>query len=184
MKKAYTWLLFDADGTLFDFDSAEAQALDLTLTEAGDQLGPEELEAYRQVFKRINGDLWRMFEDGGISQDTLKVARFANLLDETTLSGDPEAMSEKYLANLALNSDLLPGAEPVLEALVADFKMAIITNGRLYEGKQLGAKTMEDAICVFDGKWKLVANPWRSRRRGACRSATCGSTPSSDVAAA
>ena len=33
---------------------------------------------------------------------------------------------------------------------------AIITNGRLYEGKQMGAKKMEDAICVFDGNWKLV----------------------------
>ena len=41
---------------------------------------------------------------------------------------------------------------------------AIITNGRLYEGKQLGAKKMEDAICVFDGKWKLVAR-WDNQSR-------------------
>lgn len=33
----------------------------------------------------------------------------------------------------------------------------IITNGRLYEGKQFGATKFEDAICVFDGKWKLIA---------------------------
>ncbi len=33
---------------------------------------------------------------------------------------------------------------------------SIITNGRLYEGKQLGAKNMEDAVSVYDGKWKLV----------------------------
>jgi 2-haloacid dehalogenase len=129
MKKAYTWLLFDADGTLFDFDSAEAQALQLTLNEASDHLGPQDLAAYRMVFKRINGDLWRLFEDGGISQDTLKVARFAKLVDETGLSGDPQAMSAMYLANLALNSDLLPGAESVLETLSGHFQMAIITNG-------------------------------------------------------
>jgi arylsulfatase A-like enzyme len=41
------------------------------------------------------------------------------------------------------------------DALFRD--QAIITNGRLYEGKQMGAKKMEDAICVFDGDWKLVA---------------------------
>ncbi len=33
----------------------------------------------------------------------------------------------------------------------------VITNGRLYEGKQLGAKDITDAICVYDGKWKLIA---------------------------
>jgi 2-haloacid dehalogenase len=129
MKNAYTWLMFDADGTLFDFDRAEAQALQLTLTQASDQLGAEDLAAYRMAFKRINGDLWRLFEDGGISQDALKVARFAKLVDETTLNGDPQAMSAMYLANLALNSDLLPGAESVLETLSSHFQMVIITNG-------------------------------------------------------
>jgi 2-haloacid dehalogenase len=129
MKKAYSWLLFDADGTLFDFDSAEAQALQLTLSQAGDHLEPAELASYRQAFKRINGDLWRLFEDGGISQDTLKVARFAKLVDETGITADPVAMSTMYLANLAKNSDLLPGAESLLETLAGEYQMAIITNG-------------------------------------------------------
>ena len=129
MNKTYSWLLFDADGTIFDFDRAEAQALQLTLAQASDRLGPEELAVYRQAFKRINGDLWRLFEDGGISQNTLKVARFAQLVDETGLHGDPQAMSAMYLANLALNSDLLPGAESVLETLAGRYQMAIITNG-------------------------------------------------------
>jgi len=129
MNNAYSWLLFDADGTLFDFDRAEAQALELTLNQAGDQLSLAELDLYRQVFKRINGDLWRLFEDGGISQDALKVTRFAKLVDETGLSGDPQAMSAMYLANLALNSDLLPGAEELLKALDGNYQMAMITNG-------------------------------------------------------
>ena len=42
---------------------------------------------------------------------------------------------------------------------------AIITNGRLYEGKQLGATKMEDAICVFDGNWKLVGR-WDEQSKG------------------
>ncbi len=129
MNNAYSWLLFDADGTLFDFEHAEAQALELTLNQAGDQLSLVELEVYRQIFKRINGDLWQLFEVGGITQDSLKVARFAKLVEETGLSGDPQAMSAMYLANLALNSDLLPGAEELLETLAGDYQMAIITNG-------------------------------------------------------
>ena len=42
---------------------------------------------------------------------------------------------------------------------------AIITNGRLYEGKQLGAKKMEDAVSVFDGKWKLIGK-WDVQSKG------------------
>ena len=154
MKKAYTWLMFDADGTLFDFDRAEAQALQSTLTQAGDQLGPEDLAAYRMAFKRINGDLWRLFEDGGISQDTLKVARFGKLVDETGLNGDPQTMSEMYLANLALNSDLLPGAESVLETLSGHFQMAIITNGlQAVQRSRFGRATITahfEAIIISD----------------------------------
>ena len=35
MEQRYDVVLFDADNTLFDFDAAEAQALDLTLAEYG-----------------------------------------------------------------------------------------------------------------------------------------------------
>ena len=163
MNKAYTWLLFDADGTLFDFDRAEAQALQLTLAQASDQLGSEDLAAYRQAFKRINGDLWRLFEDGGISQDTLKVARFAQLLDETGLNGDPQAMSAIYLANLALNSDLLPGAESVLETLSGRFQMAIITNGlKAVQRPRFGRATISAhfaAVIISDEVGVAKPNP-------------------------
>ncbi len=129
MASGYSWLLFDADGTLFDFDRAEVQALRRTLDQAGDRLAPDEASHYRETFRRINGDLWRLFENGGISQDNLKVERFARLVAETGLPGDPHQLSELYLANLAQNSDLLPGAEEILASLSGEYRLALITNG-------------------------------------------------------
>lgn len=129
MTNAYSWLLFDADGTLFDFDAAEVQALRRTLDEAADGLTPEEAIQYRETFRRINGNLWRLFENGGISQDNLKVERFARLVEETGLPGDPHEMSKQYLANLAQNSDLLPGSEEILASLSGEYRLALITNG-------------------------------------------------------
>ena len=36
----YTWLLFDADGTLFDYDRAEATALEQAFAEVGTVFEP------------------------------------------------------------------------------------------------------------------------------------------------
>jgi FMN phosphatase YigB (HAD superfamily) len=60
----YTWLLFDADGTLFDYDRAEATALEQAFAEVGTVFEPACLNAYRE----INARVWREFEDGRIGE--------------------------------------------------------------------------------------------------------------------
>jgi 2-haloacid dehalogenase len=50
----YRWLLFDADGTLFDYDRAERAALEQALGQIGVSSDPGHLTAYR----RINQALW------------------------------------------------------------------------------------------------------------------------------
>ena len=54
----YTWLLFDADDTLFDYDKAEVAALQGTF----DLLGLPYEEPYARVYRQINGDIWLDFE--------------------------------------------------------------------------------------------------------------------------
>jgi len=68
----YKWLLLDADGTLFDYDKAEAIALERTFQEAGLAFSPDYARAYRQV----NTQIWRAFEQGQISAVRLRVRRF------------------------------------------------------------------------------------------------------------
>jgi 2-haloacid dehalogenase len=46
----YKWLLLDADGTLFDYDKAEAVALEKTFEQAGH--GFE--SSYSGMYRRIN----------------------------------------------------------------------------------------------------------------------------------
>ena len=55
MKKHYPWLWFDVDGTLFDYNRAEATALkktfhSLTLPFEDEYLG---------IYRNINSKLWR-----------------------------------------------------------------------------------------------------------------------------
>ena len=90
----YQWLLFDADGTLFDYDKAEASALADTF----DQIGYPFYSGYVSKYRRINGNLWQAFERGDITQTRLKLERFELLCQELGLENDP---AELFLSSLA-----------------------------------------------------------------------------------
>jgi len=121
----YRWLLFDADGTLFDYDRAEAQALRLTFEAAGHDFRP----AYAEAYRRINATMWRELELGQISPERLRTRRFALLFEEAGLDLDPEEFGRAYLRNLALGTDLVDGAEETVRALHGRVGLALITNG-------------------------------------------------------
>jgi len=121
----YTWLLFDADDTLFDFPKAEANALKWTLEQAGLPFRPE----FFGLYSRFNQQVWQEFERGEVTSRELRVKRFRLFFDETRLEGDPQAVSPLYLRNLALGTDLLDGAEAVICALQERYHLALVTNG-------------------------------------------------------
>ena len=123
--KKYTWLLFDADDTLFDFPKAEANALKWTLEQAGLPFQPE----FVGLYSRFNQQVWKEFERAEVTSLELRVKRFRLFFDETQLDGDPQAISPLYLRNLALGTDLLPSAERVVRALKNYYHLALVTNG-------------------------------------------------------
>jgi 2-haloacid dehalogenase len=121
----YPWLLLDADGTLFDYDRAELDALRATSVEAGLQFSPAWLPAYR----RINTALWEGFERGEVDQETIKTRRFEQLADELGLALEPAEFGRRYLAHLAEQTHLIEGAEETLKALRRTSGLVVLTNG-------------------------------------------------------
>jgi len=121
----YRWLLFDADGTLFDYDKAERTALQKTFEEVG--LAFE--RRYLAVYKNINSQIWRDFEQGKISQQELRTRRFDLLFEAVGVDYDSRDFSPKYLRRLSQRTELIEGAEEVIEVLADKFEMALITNG-------------------------------------------------------
>jgi 2-haloacid dehalogenase len=125
MKKHYPWLWFDADGTLFDYNRAEAIALkntfqSLTLPFEDDYLG---------VYRDINARLWRALEQHEITPAVLRFRRFELLLESLQLSSSPDQMSAAYIEQLAICSELMDGAYEVLDTLHGTSRIAIVTNG-------------------------------------------------------
>jgi YjjG family noncanonical pyrimidine nucleotidase len=132
----YNVVLLDADGTIFDYERAEAGALMETCREIGIDFDPErDTPRYR----RINADIWRRFEEGEISAAELSSERFRLFLAELGAAGsgapaaagsaDPADMSDRYLGHLAEGSFLIDGAKEVVADLSARVTLVLITNG-------------------------------------------------------
>ncbi len=122
---SYTWLLFDADGTLFDYDRAEEHALQATFAEMRIPF----LEAYALLYRRFNAELWKDFEAGLTTPERLSVERFERLFAAGGIQADAAEFARRYLPNLARGSHLMPGAAETLRALQPRFRFALITNG-------------------------------------------------------
>lgn len=145
-KGRYRWLLFDADGTLFDYDRAELSALTDCLKEIGIHMQPEYLAAYRQ----INREMWQAFERGQTTPGALKVRRFELLLERIGVVHPAARFSERYLERLGASAELLPGAEGVVRALRARHQIAILTNGlKAVQRSRLERSTVRDCIDVI-----------------------------------
>lgn len=124
----YTHLLFDADDTLFDYPKAESSALLGTLEYEGLSGTVEVMEAYQT----INQQLWREFEQGRVTLDSLRTERFARLFAQLGLKTRSEVglISEFYLERLGEGHELIEGAYDICATLTrSGYRLSIITNG-------------------------------------------------------
>jgi 2-haloacid dehalogenase len=123
--KKYQWLLFDADGTLFDYDGAESVALRKVFESIGVTFDPE----YLRTYQRINDSLWQAVERGESTAEFVKARRFELFLEAIGLSYPARDFSNRYLLTLGDCSELLEDAGEVVLALKENYRLAILTNG-------------------------------------------------------
>lgn len=124
--RRYDIVLLDADNTLFDFNAAEAQALEAVLAEFGWPCDAESKRAYLE----INHALWTAFDRGEAEEGFLTVERFRRLGEHLGRSADPAEMNRRYLDHLGECGLLLPGAEDLCRTLrEAGCRLALATNG-------------------------------------------------------
>ncbi|MDW7662054.1 MAG: YjjG family noncanonical pyrimidine nucleotidase, partial [Bacillota bacterium] len=80
----------------------------------------------------INTAIWKEFEEGKITQSTLKVERFKRLAQELGINFDPHLFSDRYMYHLAEASFLLDDATALLEKIDGKYELVILTNGLAY----------------------------------------------------
>jgi len=121
----YQWIIFDADGTLFDYDQAEYSALQKVFEQFNYDYKPEYLSLYR----KSNRILWDAFELGDVTIERLKIKRFELFLEQICISVNAEEFSREYLHQLSAGTYLIDGAEELLISLSGKVSLILMTNG-------------------------------------------------------
>lgn len=122
----YKLILFDLDGTLFDYDKAEKSAFEGTLSSFGIS---DDLAYLNKKYKEINTKIWQEFQEGSITAKKLRTERFRILFEQEKIDLIPFDFSKKYLENLSRSGFLLNGAEDIVSYLSDKFHLSLITNG-------------------------------------------------------
>ncbi len=126
LMKQYTYLLFDVDNTLLDFDRSEHDAMADALREHG---FPDD-DAIIARYALINDAHWEMLERGEMDRATLVWHRFKVLGEECGLCPmDPVAFAKSYVKHLTHKSFLMDGALETCEELAKKYTLVAITNG-------------------------------------------------------
>lgn len=117
----YEWILFDADETLFHFDSKAAikhmfERLEIIYSE----------EEYNE-YKRLNQSLWIEYQNAMITIQDIKDHRFAKWAKKFNIT--TQRLNSEFINSMAEISNVLPGAYELLENLHSKYKLGIITNG-------------------------------------------------------
>lgn len=123
----YKLVLFDADGTLFDFEKASEEAIKKGFEKF--EIGSWNSETMT-IYRKINKQIWDEFELKLISASNLKAERFRRFFIEISKENvDPKEFSDYYLLSLSQNTDLIEGAEDLVKWCSENFLIGIITNG-------------------------------------------------------
>ncbi len=125
MRLRYTTLLFDLDGTLLDFERNERRSLTTVLKEAGVQ----EMETAIACYRKVNHQLWADFERGLVSKQTIENTRFGRVFDQLGIKADDQSAVRRYRGLLMEGTDLIEGAQTLLEQLQGQAELDVVTNG-------------------------------------------------------
>lgn len=168
----WDWIFFDADETLFTFDSfsgLQRMFLDYSVTFTADDF---------QDYEAVNKPLWVDYQNGAITALQLQHMRFEGWASR--LNKKPGDLNDAFMNAMAEICAPLPGAVSLLNALQGKVKMGIITNGftslqqtrlertGLSEHFDLLIISEEVGVAkpdrrIFDHALALAGNPERSR---------------------
>lgn len=123
--KKYEILLFDADGTLLDFDRAEEEGIEGLLKHFGVPVTEENKEKYHL----LNKSYWEKLERGEITRDQVLSLRFEEFFGSFGIKVDGMEVDRLYRTILDNGAFLIHGAIELLEALKERYLLYIITNG-------------------------------------------------------
>lgn len=130
-QRTITTLLFDLDGTIWDFrTNAIASLKELYVMHRLDRFYSDFLDFHKR-YAPCNHALWAAYARGEVTKDFLIVERFASPLREVGVLDEtlPQALSCDFFICLSEKNQLMPNAMTAIQALQPRYDLAIVSNG-------------------------------------------------------
>lgn len=156
----YKHLLFDADGTLYDFKASEDFAVKETWKEFGLDPSPDTVNC----FLRCNAEAWAKFERGEIDVDTLLLQRFDNFFKEKGINLESRVVGPRYLGHVASVSVMYPKSMRIITELKSrGYKLYLVTNG-VHE-VQMQRLRRPETESIFEGVYTpKILGSWKPKK--------------------
>ncbi|MFN8354076.1 MAG: YjjG family noncanonical pyrimidine nucleotidase [Spirosomataceae bacterium] len=128
----YKHLFFDLDHTLWDYERNAAESLSemyLDYQLAG--LGIGSAEAFVESFRKVNEEVWYLYDNDIITQQELRHRRFRQVFDSFGVSDHSlcDELNAEYLRRSPQKPHLIEFAKEILDYLQPNYIMHLITNG-------------------------------------------------------
>lgn len=156
----YTTLLFDADGTLFDYQKASWEALRRTLA----QFALPFRRSCLPCIKKKSGSLGIIRARQG-HKGSARNSAFLHFFDAAGMAGaSPVEANEAYIGYLGQGAYLLPGALELIDTLRAKYSLYLVTNGlRRVQYRRLEGSPLAHA---FDGVFVSEETGFQKPQKG------------------
>jgi putative hydrolase of the HAD superfamily len=125
-------LLLDLDNTLWDFDGNAEEALaELFHRHQLHLKSNAGVQQFIETYKVINKHYWQLYENGAVSKDILRSARFTDTFLQLGIpvNEHPENIWDEYLEICPVMTRMMPGAQLFLEEITQFFDLFLVTNG-------------------------------------------------------
>lgn len=130
--KTYKCIFFDLDHTLWDYEKNSFDTLqDLFNTYRLQSCGVNDCGSFQQQFRKVNLELWDLYDNGMISSDVIRQERFKRILASFNIVDEKlcNDLSSDYLKDCPKKGSLIPHAIETLEYLSRHYQMTVVTNG-------------------------------------------------------
>lgn len=141
----YKYLLWDIDGTILDFESAEKAAIKtlferFNLGECSDEM----IERY----SKINRKYWQMLERGEMSKEKILVERFVEFFSKEGMdAGISDSFNREYQLALGDTIVFCDDAMDIIKEQKKKFEIVLVTNGTaVAQKKKLEKSGLQDIV--------------------------------------
>lgn len=131
-KDQYTCIFFDLDHTLWDYETNSKETLQELFTSYNlTEKGVTNFESFHREFRRVNAELWVLYDSGKIGSEVIRAERFKQILEVFRAFNEKlcAEISYEYLYACPKKGNLMPNAVSTLDYLSDKYKLSIITNG-------------------------------------------------------